>query len=405
MPAITRLAALAAAAFAVCAPAARAQDCDTVILPNAVVVLQTVTQPGASLAGQMALMDSYVQSCPDHAWINALGGELDVMVFKTIRANNGGVANQEAVSFLARAFRRSNMFQKGPDEGRKSRYHILGLNNGTHLDYSVASDSRRAIMDSLAQLALAGTVHPYLKPEQPVECKGWLTSDAQTVGYKVSVAADKVLLPFVEAAANACRTASGQMDRLPLAVLAQAYMKLVDKAQVTDAAEIERLLKSARRNADDFKGNAGYHTLLFSEGDDQRLKALIRKHGVHNGDGPQVIDRSLWFTQEYIGSEVAIRSIVQSFSDYWTPLAAGETEAPSEDVARARNQMTSYVLQLKREGTETARKDQTEAMLREAVTAFQKGEISPPEAATKAPMMPWLYDMIIRLITPPPAAE
>ncbi len=375
------------------------------LLPRAVVVLQTVGQPGASPAEQIAQMDSYAQSCPDHAWINALGGELDVMVFKTIRANNGGVINQEAVSFLTRAFQRSTVFQEGPEEGRKPRYHVLGINNATHIDYSLASNSRRAIIDSLAQLALVGTVHPYLKPELPVDCKGWLTSDAQTVGYKVSVAADKVLLPFVEAAADACRNAPGQMDRLPLAVLALAYMKLVDKAQITDASEIERMLIAARRNADDFKGSSGHHSLLFSESDEQRLKALIRKHGVHIGEGPATIDRSLWFTRDYIGSEVAIRSIVHSFSEYWTPLAAGETDASSEDVARARNQMTSYLLQLKREGTEAGLKDETEAMLRDAVTTFQKGEIRPPMAATNTPMMPWLYDMIIRLLTPVPDAQ
>ncbi|MEX1251790.1 MAG: hypothetical protein WEA77_11410, partial [Hyphomonas sp.] len=185
MPLITRLAGLAAAALAIAAPAALADDCDAVTVPRAVTLLQQVTQPGVSFAEQMALMDSYVESCPDHAWINALGGELDVMVFRTLRASNGGVVNQEAFNFLGRAFQRSNKFQEGPDEGRKSRYHIFGVNSGTHLDYSLASDSRRAIVEALVQLALAGTVHPYLKPVAPVEYKGWLGPDAQTVSYKV----------------------------------------------------------------------------------------------------------------------------------------------------------------------------------------------------------------------------
>lgn len=405
MPQFSRMAAMAAAAITFAAPAAVAEDCETVILPRAVVVIQTVSQPGANLADQMSRMDSYVQSCPDHAWINALGGELDLIIFKTLRANNGGVANQEAVSFLARAFLRSNLFQEGPDEGRKSRYNVLGYQNATHLDYPVASNSRKAIIEALVQLAVAGTVHPYLKPEQPLACEGWLRPDAQTVGYKVSVAADRVLLPFVEAAADACRNAPSQMDRLPLAVQALAIMKLIDKEQIKDPAEIERLLIAARRAADDFRRDDGYHSLLFSEGDDQRLKTLIRKHGVHTGEGPALIDRSLWFMPEYIGSETAIRSIVYSLPEYWTPLAAGETGASSEEVARARSQFTSYVLQLKREGTEAGLEAETEAMLREAVTAFHRGEIIPPGAATTKPMMPWLYDMIIRLLTPTPAAE
>jgi len=64
MPVITRLAALAVAAIAFAAPAAAIEDCDTVILPRAVAVIRTVTQPGAVLADKMDMMDSYVKSCP-----------------------------------------------------------------------------------------------------------------------------------------------------------------------------------------------------------------------------------------------------------------------------------------------------------------------------------------------------
>ncbi|MDP3460607.1 MAG: hypothetical protein Q8S09_15160, partial [Hyphomonas sp.] len=253
--------------------------------------------------------------------------------------------------------------------------------------------------------ARAGTVHPYFKAEEPLVCEGWLTSDSQTVAYQVTDARDVVFLPFLDAAADACRGAQGQLGRMPLAMKAVANMRLVERELVKDPAEIERLLRAARRAADDFKGTDNFRTLAFGDSDDLKLTALIRKHGVHTGEGPALIDRSLWFTQAYIGSETAIRSIVYSLPEYWTPLAAGETGASSEEVAKARSQFTSYVLQLKRQGTEAGLEAETEAMLREAVTAFHKGEIIPPEAATTKPMMPWLYDMIIRLLTPAPAAE
>jgi len=404
MPLITRLAALAAVALAFAAPAALADDCDDVILPGAFVAVQAVSQPGSSLVDLIKRMDSNVQSCPDHAWINALGGELDLVTFKTLRTNNGGVANQDAVNFLSRAFVRSDIFQKGADEDRRNRYNLVGLQGNARLEYQAASNSRAEIIKSLAGLALAGTVHPYLKPEQPPACEGWLQSDAQTVAYMITTAADKLLLPFVEAAADACRTETRQMDRLPLAFLAQAHMKLVDKALVTDASEIERLLIAARRAADDFKGNSGYHSLIFTESDDHRLKSLIRKHGVHTGDGPATIDRSLWFTKEYIGSEVAIRSLAVSFGAYWTPVASGDSDASGEEVAKARSRFSVYIIELRKEGAEAGFPEETTRMLTETLTAFQDGEIGPPETMNLKPFPPWLLTILINLAKPPEPA-
>jgi len=326
------------------------------------------------------------------------------MVFKTLRANNVGVVNQDAYNFLGRAFMRSNVFQLGPDEGRQFRFNILGFQSTTNLDYSVASNSRKAIIESLAGLALAGTVHPYLKVEQPMACEGWVQSDAQTLGYMVKVAADKVLLPFVETAADACRTAPHRMDRLPLAVLVGAYTKLIKNEQVKDPAEIERLLIAARRAADDFVSGDGYHSLLFSEADDRELTSLIRKHGVHSGDGPATIDRSLWFKPEYIGSETAIRSVAYSFSEYWTPLASGDTDAPGEEVAKARNKLSGYIVELRNQGSEAGFPEETTTMLVETLTAFQKGEIGPPETAGLHPIPPWLLNILLNLTKPPETA-
>lgn len=405
MTPLLRSAIFAAAALVFAAPAALAEDCDKVILPRAYVVIQTVTQPGAVLGDQMNKMDSHVTSCPEHAWINALGGELDRMIFVALRTNNGGVVNQDAYNFLGRALMRSNVFKAGPIEDQQSRYNVLLNQYGAHLDYSVASNSRKAIIESLAQLALAGTVHPYLKAEEPLACEGWVTSDAQALGYMVKTAKDKVLLPFVEAAAEACRTAPDRMDRLPLAVLVVAYSKLVKNEEVKDPAEIERLLIAARRAADDFMSDDGYHSLLFSENDDRALTALIRKHGVHTGGGPATIDRSLWFTPEYIATEVAIRSVAYSFGEYWTPLAAGETGAPTEEVAKARNVLTSYIYQLKKEGAEAGLVAETDTLLREALTAFQRGDLRTPETQDRTAIPVWFYDFLIKTLTPAPASQ
>ncbi len=140
--------------------------------------------------------------------------------------------------------------------------------------------------------------------------------------------------------------------------------------------------------------------MLFSEADDRELTSLIRKHGVYTGDGPATIDRSLWFKPEYIGSEVAIRSVAYSFGEYWTPLAAGETGAPLEEVAKARNVLTSYIYQLKKQGAEAGLVAETNAMLREGLTAFQHGDLRTPEALDRTAMPLWFYEFLIKTLTP-----
>jgi len=208
------------------------------------------------------------------------------------------------------------------------------------------------------------------------------------------------LLPFVEAVADVCRSEANQGDRFPLAVLAGAYAGLVEKEQVTDPAEVKRLLIAARQAADGFLGTTSQHSLFFSESDDRELTALMRKHGVF-GESPETIDRSLWFTPEHIGSEVAIRSIVYSLEDLWTPLASGEMPGSTEEVAKARNRLTTFLLQLKQEGADAGLKTEASAMLLEALSAFHRGEIRKPGVPARAPMPSWLYDMQVKLLTQP----
>lgn len=400
---ILKPALLAAALLVSAALPALAEDdaCETLILPRTLEAIQTVIQDGTTLAEQAGLMDGYVQQCPDHAWINVLGGELDMMIFKGLREANGGVPTQDGVNYLMRAFLRSNVFQAGSHETRNDRYNIITNHSSyNRLEYSIASGSRRGILDELATLARAGTVHPYLAGKTPPVCGGWLTADTQTISYQIKTPQDMVLLPFVEAAAEACRGGKTQSDRFPLALKAKAYMTLIEKGAVTDPAEIERILIAADQDATAFLGQDAYRTLYFDEGDAKRLVTLLRKYGVHAGPGEAIVDRALWFTREYIGSEVAIRSIVYSLDDYWTPLAAGDTEAPGEEVARARNRMTAYLIELNKEGAAAGFKDEASAMLREAVTAFHKREIISPKMESRKDMPPFLYDIVIRILTP-----
>lgn len=397
-----RFAALAAVIAAFAAPVAAAEDCESVLLPRALQTVQTVSTPGADLVALITRMDAAVKNCPSHPWINVLGAQLDLVTFTTLRTNNGGVANQDAVNYLARAFERSNVFYQVSEDERRGRYEVVGLNGYRRIDYAVASDIRKGVVEALAGLAQAGTVHPYFTPKEPLVCEGWLPTDTQKIAYMVQGPEDTVLLGFFEAAADACRTAPYQSDRVPLSILARANIRLVEKEQVKDPAAIRHLLTQARRAADDFMGTTGYHTLLWSETyDEAKLRPLLRKYGIHFGDGPETIDQSLWFTKEYIGSEVALRSMAYAFSGYWSPLAAGEAGGSNEEVAKARNQFSAYLLQLKKQGKEGGLEAESIAAIKQALAAFNSGEIRPAEALYRKPIPQWLMNVLNNVLSPP----
>lgn len=408
MPPVLKSILCAAAMLAGAALPAHADDatCETEKLAAALESVQGVINNPTTLAAYVPQMDSYIKDCPESAWINALGGEMDLMTYRGLRNANNGVPTQDAVNYLLRAFQRSNVFYAGPDETRKERYNVAtSYNFYNNLTLSFASDSRGAIIDELATLALSGNVHPYLSGTAPLECKGWVSSDSQNISYKVKDASSRVLLPFLEAAAEACRSAPVRAEKLPLAQLAKAYLRLVDTAVVTDPPEVRRMLLAAEKNAADYLGGDEYHAFYFDEADVKKLKSLVQKYGVHAAPGEGLIDRSLWFTPEYLGSEDSIRSIVFSLDDYWTPLAAGETSASVEEVARARNRMTGYILELNKEGGAAGVQEEASAMLREAVTAFYKRSIISPRMEAGKELPEWLYNIMISLLTPkPPAA-
>lgn len=398
----------AAAMLAGAALPAHADDatCETEKLAASLESVQGVINNPTTLAAYVPQMDSYVKDCPNSAWINALGGEMDLMTYRGLRNANNGVPTQDAVNYLLRAFQRSNLFYAGPDETRNERYNIAtSYSFYNNLTFGFASDSRGAIIDELVTLALSGNVHPYLSGTAPVECKGWVSSDSQNVSFEIKDARSMALLPFLEAAAEACRSAPVRGEKLPLAQLAKAYIRLVDTAVVTDPPEVRRMLLAAEKNATDYLGGDAYHSFYFDEADVNRLKSLVRKYGVHAATGEGLIDRSLWFKPEYLGSEEAIRSIVFSLDDYWTPLAAGETSASVEEVARARNRLTGYILELNKEGGAAGVQEEASAMLREAVTAFHKRTIISPGMEAGRELPDWLYNIMITLLTPkPPAA-
>lgn len=381
-------------------PAIADDACTRQVMPQALDALQIMLDKEKKIiTEQVARIDGALQQCPDHAWINAIGSELDFSIYLTLKERNGGVPNQEAVNYLRRAFERSNKFQEGPGESRQSLYNIAtSVNAYSKLDYITYANSRKRIIEGLMQIALMGTIHPYLAGTEAIKCGGWTVSDGQTVSYEIDTPAELVLMPFVDAVAEACRPGQENSDIVALALKARVYAIAVEREAVTDPEEIRRYLITAQQAADEYIAVAGSTSFYYDQFAVKRLDNLKRQHRVFIG--PETIDRALWFTGDNIGSEVAVRSIVYSLDEYWTPLAAGDTDATGEEVAKARQQLMSYLLLLRKEGAEAGFRDEAISMVHDALVAYQTRTILSPERESRPDMPGWYYDMAVKVLKP-----
>lgn len=393
-----RIAALGLLLGASVTPAALADDCDTKVMPAALEVALAKTQTGEAFVQLVGKMDGYVSACPDHPWVTFMGAELDMRAYQAVTALNGGAPNQEAVNYLVRAFQRSGVFYEASEEARKERYHVrTPSNQQANLTYSSVSDVRRSVLLGLMQVGRMGTMHPYLSGADVGACTGWLTSDAQKVAYAIETKADLIFLPFVDAAAEACRNPDKIGDRLPLAMKAYLYLRLVQKELVTEPEDIRAKLRTAKEAEQAYLGGRK-HDFFFTEFNGRELDKLMRAHAVSYGDQPTLVPRELWFTPQHISRPETAYTIALILSDKWSPIAAGTTRDSPETVTAMRIAFNSFITALRAEGDQAGLKMETHKTLRAAIDAFQSGEVRTDEMKGVPGMPDWQYTLLMTVL-------
>lgn len=90
---------------------------------------------------------------------------------------------------------------------------------------------------------------------------------------------------------------------------------------------------------------------------------------------------------------------------YWTPLAAGETNATPQEVAKARNDLGAWLVKLNREGAAAGFAEKTRHMLTMAIYTFNNGYNRPAEAASTRAIPDWYVTVLINMLKPLPAAD
>lgn len=363
-----RIAAALIGALVIAAGSAGAEeDCAGAVRTEALGVNLRPVTTGAELQTAMTDMDALAARCPQDPWINAMGAAMDLRIYSALMNANNNQMNQQAFDILHRAFLRSNRYGEAPDEARREVVGLQTPHGRGGLSHDAASGVRREIMGVFLAMARLGQMHPYLKAEAPLTCNIWLRVDSQTIGYALQSQGDLVLLPFIDAAAEACREDPKTYRRTPLAVAAQAHTRLVQKGAITDASAIRDSLLKARAYRDAYLATEGFDA-FYSKYEAGVLDGELRKHGVDPMAGR--IARELWFTPEHLGSETMQFSLAWALSETWAGLAAKiETEGLSQATADA--EYTRVVYEVLAEGRAAGQEEEAKAALRKALGDVQ----------------------------------
>ena len=355
----------------VCIKASAAVDCDNDILPQALANMLQQPQNSEAFLAQIKTMDSYLELCPEHAWVNAMGSMNDFNAFQLITKNNNGVPNQQAVSFITRALLRSDKFFAAPHEQRKDIIKLQTARGEGSLRSQAAYDTRSNIIKGLIAIARQGAVHPYLKAEQPLDCESaTLGGDAQTIGFAIQEESDLAFLPFVDGAAAACDQVTGKIRLTPYATKARVYLNAVKKQLIREPEQVRDALEKAK--AAELAYIQGYsHTIHFDKNDSHQLDVLMREHEV----GPWLA-KELWFTEEHVNSEAAIEAIALYLNDNYSSLVAGTLKnVDSSVISQAQAEFAKKIYALFNQGQTAGYERETRSMLYHSLKAFETGEI------------------------------
>ncbi len=385
------------AALVAAAGGAAAEDCTGSLRAEALGVSLWPLKTIEDLQAALKDMDLFVSDCPQDPWINALGAEMDMRVYNQLVAANNNQVNQQAFDFLHRAFVRSDAYIAAPSEARENVHRVQTQNGYGDLTYSATSTNRANIIKALMLLGKQGQVHPYLKAETPKVCTGWLSSDAQTVGYAIEAEADLVFRPFLEAVVEACSGTGDARDRTPLAVVARGYYRLVDKGATTDPALVQELLLKARNYRDAYlEGRSS--DMIYSEFDMDRLDRALRQHGVDPEAG--FVPRDQWFTPQHIRSDKLQYTLAMAFSEAWAAIAA-DMAAETLTLAAAGTRYTRFAFDLLDEGKAAGLEAETQAVLVRALEDVQESRVRAPAMEHYDLPPQWLYNVVRRPIEAP----
>ncbi|MFN7054591.1 hypothetical protein [Hyphomonas sp.] len=386
--------ALAAGVAALTVPAAMAEACGAEDITRATRDLQsmlTLATPVGQAQAAASRIDAQARTCPETAWIRLIAAGAEINLLERHEAADPEVsASMLAQRFghVERAYEHLEFFRRNKPEDFR--------HGAIRLAYNQWAEVAGNVIAAMLRFADKGRVHPLVsETPPPLDCDFVVKHMATTASgwrYTSSFPA----LNYLNAAADACRPSDDPLDWGVLTQRADQLVVLVKDGHISEPSRIRWALREAYRDSRQYLDGREAPYSFWSTSDETALMEQIGKHKVSlefYGDRME-LPKAAWFAAGNADSLDTVYSVGLAISGFWTPLAAGVTDAEVSEVTAAR---AAFVTAVRDIGAEADAAGQTMAgrtSILKALEAFQEGDIRTPEAAALPGMPDWMHRLL-----------
>lgn len=387
--------ALIAGVAALAAPAAMAEACGPEEITKATLDLRKMLTLGTSNGQAEAAasrIDAQARACPETAWVRVIAAGAEINMLERHEAADPQVSAAmlaQRFGHVERAYEHLEYFRLNKPEDFR--------HGAVRLAYNEWADVAEMVMQAVLRFADKGHVHPLVSETPPPLACDFVVKRMATTASGFRYRGSLPALDYLSAAANVCRVSEDRLDWGVLEQRAVLLTILVKDGHISDPRRVRWALREAYRDSRQFLDGRPAPFSFWSQGDEDALMEQIEKHQVSLvfHDDSTIVPRADWLTPENAGSAGTVYSVALAISELWNPLAAGVTDAPMDEVSKARSIVLIGVREFGAEADAAGQTVAGRTSILEALEAFQEGDIRTPQTAT----LPGMPDWFLRLIT------
>lgn len=400
-----KLAVLAAAA-AFATPPALAFDCGPEHIIKVVDNFRRMQQPGISgdqLNGLATEITLDAGRCKETGWIRIIAAGAVIQTLN--RDDDLYPADSDEMKAV-----RFNRLGRAIDHVLAFRDHYPGefRHGAVSLRYDDWSGLLEPVVHTMLRYADEGHIHPLASDDPPALSCDYVSSAMATNASNFRFARSPASLRLLTSVADVCRTSEERTDWSVLAQRANKLVTQVDNGTLAEPDRIRWALREAYRDSRQYLDGKEAPFGVWFDSHEKKLREMLEKYpaSLRFFEDIRDVPQADWFLPENIGEDATVHSIALAFSQMWSPLAAGVTDASTEEITKARLPLMRFASDLGKQADAAGQGKAGRAMIAEGLAAFQEGIVRTPETATLPGAPVWLYEMLHRVMTkeeaPPP---
>ena len=386
--------ALIASVAALAAPAAMAETCGPEEITQAALDLRKMLTLGTSNGQAEAAasrIDAQARACPETAWVRVIAAGAEINMLERHEAADPQVSDSmlaQRFGHVERAYEHLEYFRLNKPEDFR--------HGAVRLAYNEWADVAEMVMHAVLRFADKGHVHPLVSETPPPLACDFVVNRMATTASGYRYRSSFPALNYLNAAADACRPSDAPLDWGVLTQRADQLVVLVKDGHISEPSRIRWALREAYKDSRQYLDGREAPYSFWSQSDENTLMEQIETHKVSLEfyDDNTEIPQAEWFTPENAGSADTVYSVGLAVSRLWNPLAAGVTEAPLDEVSKARAAVLTGIREFGAEADAAGQTVAGRTSILEALEAFQAGDIRTPETAMLPGMPDWMHRLL-----------